>query len=245
MHLTQTQIDAFAAWIRNCGGEVTAPTNGYEILRVVTKTGTHVAYRNKKGNQTWPDELVKMKQSMGESKALKLSARGAFKGKGKSRVEALLERDGNSCWYCGLALHEGYDVGDPRRTSIEEICPQAHGGPAHLSNQVLAHQCCNGLVGNLPVAHKVEVREMLRAAIRKGWMLGDASDAEDGWEFNPERLTRNLGPKVKERFPSVGEDTEVVGKPEVYQAEKGGEVDPVCRISADIEAGATIGPTVE
>lgn len=56
----------------------------------------------------------------------------------RKRVEAIAERDGWECWYCGVGL----DAGSPS-TTLDEWVPIARGGRPLIDNQVLACSPCN------------------------------------------------------------------------------------------------------
>lgn len=78
---------------------------------------------------------------------------------GKKRlaiVEALVARDGPRCWYCIGEL-----TGES--TTLEHLCPKAHGGPEHLSNLVLACKPCNLDARDRSIAEKVKLREKKRS----------------------------------------------------------------------------------
>lgn len=71
---------------------------------------------------------------------------------------ALLARDGNTCWCCGLPFSE------TRPSSFEHLIPESMGGRMTLDNLVLAHETCNALLGAGRLHEKFAVRERTRAA---------------------------------------------------------------------------------
>lgn len=68
---------------------------------------------------------------------------------------ALLERDGDHCWFCGLKM--GDDV------TIEHLVPKSAGGRNMLANYALAHAACNHRAANLPLVEKIEMRQKMRS----------------------------------------------------------------------------------
>ncbi len=76
--------------------------------------------------------------------------------KGAARLKSLRARDGDNCFYCGVALGTG-DV------TLEHLLSEKDGGSWRLANLVLAHKSCNELAADLPVVAKVLLRERLHA----------------------------------------------------------------------------------
>lgn len=55
----------------------------------------------------------------------------------KKRIAALIQRDGNACWYC----HEPFDKENP--PTIDHVKPRSKGGTNNLSNLRLSCSPCN------------------------------------------------------------------------------------------------------
>jgi hypothetical protein len=175
MTIGSDDIKRFQAWLEKCGAEVLAPTTEFELMRVRTVEGTMVVHTNKRGAQKWPARLVDLwRQFQAGRMTPKLSPSPAtpLSGNRKGRLVTLINRDGNKCWYCN---RETLEPGSPaavaepsREATVEEICPRQHGGPNHVANQVVACGACNRQAGNLPVAAKVRLREILRSETNFG-----------------------------------------------------------------------------
>lgn len=151
-------IASFNDWLIARGAIVDAPTNEWEILRVRTCDGVFVAYRNKAGKETWPEDLLDLREAFEAGRALALSPDLKSRKRSRHLIEALGERDGLKCWFCDLQWQNPENA----NITIEHLVPVCHGGPNHMSNLVLACQACNGAVGNMPVAKKVIYREQQR-----------------------------------------------------------------------------------
>jgi 5-methylcytosine-specific restriction endonuclease McrA len=157
----------FKQWLRDCGAEVLGPTSEWEVLRVVTYHGTQVVHRNKKGNQIWPPHIAAVAQQFLNNEFPSLSAgrRARKSSKMRQRYSALVERDGNGCFYCGEVVPEpDIPTADGYGPTIEHLVPHAHGGPNHLSNCFLAHSRCNNIAGALSAVQKIKLREKMRKA---------------------------------------------------------------------------------
>jgi hypothetical protein len=139
-------IDSFKARLRAAGAEILAPTNPYEIVRFRCSKGVGVVYRGKRG-ETWSREALAAREHL--EAGLGSLAPVAVKGRrrDKATVAALLERDGEACFFCGD--HLGDDI------TVEHLVAIAHGGPNHISNLFLAHAACNQRAGHLSAPEKV------------------------------------------------------------------------------------------
>lgn len=90
----------------------------------------------------------------------------------------LLERDGPDCWLCGKPL-------DDSSATIEHLIPRSKGGPSEQWNLVLAHDKCNGLIGDLRFTRKLIVRDRARA----GWRM-------DRMDLPGNRATRRRNKRI-------------------------------------------------
>jgi 5-methylcytosine-specific restriction endonuclease McrA len=73
------------------------------------------------------------------------------------RLDAVLERDGTTCVWCGR------DFADLVRPTREHVVPRLKGGPSWLENEVAACRRCNAERG-----HRSPV-EWLEECRRRGW----------------------------------------------------------------------------
>lgn len=150
-------ISEFKDWLVSKGAISLGLTSEWEVLRVKTCHGTLVVYRDKHGKETWPSDLQSLLNSFNKNESISsISPDKKPRSNQRHQVKALIERDGNSCWFCGLDFSEWKDD----RVTIEHLVPKAHGGPDHISNLVLSCEPCNKKAGTLSVAEKVDLREL-------------------------------------------------------------------------------------
>ncbi len=71
-----------------------------------------------------------------------------------ARLQAVLERDGASCVWCGRELWLGH-----RDLSVEHVVPKLKGGPAWAENEVVACRSCNRARGHTSPADWLEACE--------------------------------------------------------------------------------------
>lgn len=171
----QFALQQFAAWLASEGAEIGIPTNPYEVIRYkaywrgTSKAATHIVYAKESGLLTWTggslghyraflagapiDDLPKFEN---KKNGRTINPKTALP-KSAARREAIAERDGHDCWFCGKEL--GTD------RTIEHLVPKAKGGPNSLANYVLAHAKCNQRAADLPLAAKIALREEMRREV--------------------------------------------------------------------------------
>lgn len=159
MAKNQFTLAAFKEWLTEMGAIVLPETNPYEIIRVHTRDGVFVAHVNKKGKETWPAELLQIRECFAAGKHIALSPEASARRKVRHQIEALAVRDGLECWFCSM----GFLSTDSREITIEHLVAKAHGGPDHPSNLVLACEPCNREADNLPLVQKVHIRDRKRS----------------------------------------------------------------------------------
>lgn len=76
-----------------------------------------------------------------------------------SKVQLLLERDGDECFLCCQKL--GDDI------TVDHLVAKSKGGPDHLDNYVLMHRRCNNLCEDRSPMWKMRMRERNRDRIQK------------------------------------------------------------------------------
>jgi hypothetical protein len=174
---SQFQTAEFVAWLSRNGAEIRQQTNPYEVVRYLAygdrgkKAETHIVYAKENGLLTFtgrsrvhyeaflfgcqmysdgnpPEGWVR---PSGEP----FNKASSKKPVGAVRREKLLQRDGDECWFCGLAM--GDDC------TIEHLIPKSKGGGNRLDNYALAHAECNHRAADLPLVKKIELRASLRA----------------------------------------------------------------------------------
>lgn len=86
----------------------------------------------------------------------------------KGRVNRLLERDGNTCHYCGIefVMLKRSDNGQPhpRAPTLDHKVPKALGGDNSIDNMVLSCHHCNQMKGPLT---DTEYKALLEAGNNK------------------------------------------------------------------------------
>jgi hypothetical protein len=152
---THPSITEFKRKLKEAGAEILGPTNPYEVLRFRSSKGVGVVYTGRRG-ESWNAEAVAAREHLeaGKGSLAPVEVRG--RRKDKSTVAALLERDGDGCFFCGGPL-EG-DI------TVEHLVAVAHGGPNHVSNLFLAHGECNRAAGHLSAPEKIAMAIKGRAA---------------------------------------------------------------------------------
>ncbi len=150
-----TEMARFQAWLVERGAVLEPLTSEWELLRVRSIEGLHVAYRNKAGKETWPAALMEMREAFREGRLIPLSPNDRPRRKLRGRVQTIADRDGLWCWFCQI----GFLNVDSREITIEHLVPRAHDGPDHISNLVLACEPCNKEAGNRSAAEKVALRD--------------------------------------------------------------------------------------
>lgn len=173
------KVADFAAWLAKCGAEIGVPTNPYEMIRyriysAAGKLGTHIVYRKESDVITWAGESFGHYQRFLDDRPLTptkaevpfVKKDGSLFGRpdtsdaptsqGQRLRRKLLDRDGDECWFCGIAM--GDDC------TIEHLVPKSDGGRNSLSNYALAHEACNRAAANRPLVTKIEMRTKMRSA---------------------------------------------------------------------------------
>lgn len=139
-------LNKFSTALQEHGAEILAPTNPYELLRFRTSLGVGVIYRSKRG-ETWNLQAIAARDHIEARKGSLAPVQIHGRRKERATVAALLERDGDNCFFCHRPL--GDDI------TVEHLVAIAHGGPNHISNLFLAHLRCNQAAGHMSAAEKV------------------------------------------------------------------------------------------
>lgn len=155
------KMEAFKAWLTDCGAVIQPPTNPWELLRAQTCDGVQVVYRNAKEVQTWPEPLIAAREAFERGNRMALSPDLKARKQLRHLIDDLAARDGLWCWFCEV----GFLSSDSLEITIEHLVPKSHGGPNHPSNLVLACKPCNSEAGHLSVAEKVAIRDRKRGIV--------------------------------------------------------------------------------
>lgn len=163
-------VAGFLAYVKEQGGEISQPTNPYEVVRYraywrfTTQASVHVVYAKDNGLLTFTGgskghyRAFMTGQPMHELPGAVSPSPPIAKAKASktgNMRRKLLARDGDGCWFCGTAM--GDDC------TIEHLVPKSKGGANSLSNYALAHQRCNAQAADLPLVQKISLREEMRA----------------------------------------------------------------------------------
>jgi hypothetical protein len=144
------KLPALKDWLAARGAEILVPTNEWEVLRFKSGSSTGIVYKNARGEITTQAAATAALKAFfgGGSWSAGVATKRASK---QVNVRALLDRDGDRCFLCGLPL--GEDI------TRDHLVPVAHGGPNHISNLVLMHMKCNSAAGHLSAMEKIQMRE--------------------------------------------------------------------------------------
>jgi hypothetical protein len=155
-------VKAFKSWLSTAGAEVLASSSTWEAVRFQARGGIHSVYVNKDGRYTVHGFALECVTEflLGQTPPKMWADATKLNNVKKLYRPALLERDGDACFYCGYQMQPG-DM------TVEHLVSRNRRGPNHLDNMVLCHASCNQEAGSLPVKAKIELRAKLRADRRK------------------------------------------------------------------------------
>lgn len=146
-------VEKFKTWLGNCGAEVLAPTNPYELVRFRTENGVSVVYTGKRGT-TFTGESEQAYNLFKQGKKWRVISR---KRQQLTHLKArIASRDGKECFYCGVRF-KNLD-----RYTVEHLLNFSHGGTENINNLALACQPDNLAVGNMSIVEKVKYRDAKR-----------------------------------------------------------------------------------
>ena len=144
----------FKSWLTKRGAVVLDPTNQWEVVRFKTVNGVSVIYTKANGRLTFTGESDEAYKAYKANKVWKSVDRK--RQNLRAHKARLATRDGKKCFCCNAKL--GYD-----ELTIEHLLSFSHGGTDNDNNLCLVCKPCNKLLGNLPVAKKVELIMQSRA----------------------------------------------------------------------------------
>lgn len=153
IHEIKKQLPKFKVWLDERGSEVLPSTNPYELIRFSTMAGVAIIHGNSRG-------IVSSWSNGAEEAYRAFVVAGSWRGERRRkrttsdyRTQAVLQRDGDICFFCGTPL------GDDK--TPEHLLSITHGGRNHIANMALAHEACNRRAGHLCVVEKVKLRETM------------------------------------------------------------------------------------
>lgn len=147
LDMTPRRIKKFLTEITERGGECFASTSPYELARFKTKFGVGIIYCGKKGISINPQAHAAIDHISTKAKGSLAPVVTTNRSKPAGAVLAIMARDGETCFFCGLDL--GNDV------TVEHLVSKTHGGPNHIANTFLAHTFCNASAGHMSAPEKV------------------------------------------------------------------------------------------
>lgn len=146
--MSEVNWEKFKTWLEKRGAVVVPPTNEWEVVRFKTVNGVSVVYTNKRGYLTFTGESEKAYNAYKNNKVWKTVDR---KRKSlRERKARLASRDGKKCFACLNPL--GFDD-----LTIEHLLSFSHGGTDNMNNLALLCDEDQKLLGNKPVAVKIEL----------------------------------------------------------------------------------------
>jgi 5-methylcytosine-specific restriction endonuclease McrA len=156
------RLKAFTEWLKVNHAVILDPTNDWEVLRFKGVNGIGVIYKNKRDKHTVTGEAKIAWEAFVNSKAWN-RVPTVRRSKPSLIRNSLLERDGNSCFYCGVTMvnpedkwWEGFEA---RLMTVEHLLSITHGGTNHPANQVLACTVCNKEAGSMTLIDKIKLRD--------------------------------------------------------------------------------------
>lgn len=139
-------LDKFKNWLLDKGCEILPPTNDFEAIRF-KGSQTGVLYTSGRVSNPYTRGAIEAYQTRSKWDGGPIKV-GRHAGYSKQK-KALLKRDGDKCFFCGLPMDD--DI------TVEHLISLANGGLNTLSNMVLAHEKCNQDAGTLPIYQKVQL----------------------------------------------------------------------------------------
>ena len=171
--LDASGLIGFQRWIVANGGEVLPTTSQWEVIRyTLPEDGVCVVYVNKAGKQRWIGATAEHRQLFDAGKPARVHKRPTGADAKRTLRQALVERDGDWCWYCQMG-------GGATDLTLEHILSIKHGGSNHIGNLALACVPCNTEVGSKPVVEKVAFHARARECYRLGLNIHEDQTAPD------------------------------------------------------------------
>lgn len=188
--MNEVNFEKFKTWLEKRGAIVIPPTNEWEVVRFKTVNGVSVVYTNKRGYLTFTGESEKAYNAYKNNKVWKTVDR---KRKSlRERKAKLASRDGKKCFACLNPL--GFDD-----LTIEHLLSFSHGGTDNMNNLALLCDEDQKLLGNKPVAVKIELIIQRRMGLKT---LGEAGGVVEDFSLAGARdfLVPTNQPPKRKRF---------------------------------------------
>lgn len=157
MNNTAKSNHTFEDFLEHGGAEMLATKNPWEVVRFKTARGTHVVYKNSKGNHSFSDDHAQTAWNAYCGKKPWMAPEKTKRRSRKYLTDAIMRRDGNCCFFCPEPFT------DENPATIEHLLALASGGNNVLANLALAHEECNLRAATMSVTQKVELRDKLKA----------------------------------------------------------------------------------
>lgn len=142
----------FEEFLNQRGAQILQPTNEWEVLRFRSTAGVSIVYRNAQDGLTWTGDSADAWNAFAKGEAWRGTPKTKSPKNVDTKLRAIIERDGETCFYCGRLTSE-------HDRTIEHLVSRTHGGPNHLSNMFLAHRKCNANAGCLSAVEKIRLRD--------------------------------------------------------------------------------------
>jgi hypothetical protein len=155
--MTKKEINRkeFSDWLRSMGADVQATTSPYEFARFRAHGAVQIVYRRQNGAFSSGEFGMECLAAFTRGTSLAMGFTGPRHGVGAHLRAALVERDGDACFFCGMIM--------PREDmTIEHLVAKNKGGPDHTDNLVLAHEKCNQSAGAAPLIDKIRIHVQMQ-----------------------------------------------------------------------------------
>lgn len=157
-------VAKFTAWLREQGASVEATTSSWEVVRFRAFGKVHVIYRNKNGSLSMAGFPMDCLAAFKRNQPMAMGFARKRKCVSDDVRAALLERDGNECFFCAQPMPDD-DM------TVEHLVALVRGGPNHMDNFALTHSKCNQAAGKATLMAKIRMYCEARKA------LADFSDS--------------------------------------------------------------------
>lgn len=152
--MSETLARRLCEFLELGGAEILPITNPFELARFKSVNGVCVVYQNKKGALSYSNDHAKVAAQHF------LAGKPWSADKQHHRVQRmtveckLIERDGNTCFYCGIEFSEQMPP------TLEHILSIVHGGTNNIANLCLCCEPCNVAAGSLAIVEKMKLRKV-------------------------------------------------------------------------------------
>lgn len=143
----------FEEWITQNGGQILGLKGPYEVCKFRGEGNTHTIYYTKKRGMSFSSKDAKaIYRCYQQGHRRRLANRPKTYSRSSRDIKHLIERDGNTCFFCGK------EFSDQLKPTLEHFISRSHDGPDHRSNFVLSCNPCNEEASNKTASEKVRMK---------------------------------------------------------------------------------------